>query len=80
MYYVEWTNADIDNMPFKKLLTEIDQDGKVMREIGLNDKNEIMHKAPSEKDNYGLFDLQIIEVKNLKNDFTKEYFDSLWTQ
>lgn len=74
MFYIKWTNDD----SFSELLCEIDLEGFVKREIGLDDKKRIVHKAPTKIDNYGLFDNQVFDIKNLKSNITKEYFEEYW--
>jgi hypothetical protein len=53
-----------------KVLLEIDDEGRVNREIGLNKEGEIIHRFPSSHfkyGSYGLFDLTKFEL-NFKSD------------
>jgi hypothetical protein len=54
-----------------------DSEGRVVREIGLNERQKRIHKSPTQSNPYGLFDNQVIETANLRNDLTKEAFESL---
>jgi len=56
----------------------VDSEGRVVREIGLNERQKLVHKSPTQSNPYGLFDNQVIETTNLRNDLTKEEFESLW--
>jgi hypothetical protein len=82
MYYLKWTERDIENLSastgLKVLLTEVDSGGRVVREIGFNERQKLVHKSPTQSNPYGLFDNQVIAIANLCNDLTKEDFESLW--
>ena len=82
MYYLKWTQRDIENLStstgMEVLLTEVDSEGRVVREIGLNERQKLVHQSPTPSNPYGLFDNQVIEMANLRNDLTKEEFESLW--
>ena len=84
MFYLKWTENDITNLSqnssLKVLLTEVDSDGNVKREVGVDENENIVHKAPTEKDNYGLFDNQPIDTASLRNDCSKEEFEELWNR
>ena len=64
------------------LLIEVNEDGTVSREVGLNKTDQIIHKYPS-KDfrygRYGIFDLASISLsKDIEDDFTEETFEKYW--
>jgi hypothetical protein len=62
--YIRWTRADIEELPFAKLLTEISPVGVVLRELGLNGDHEIVHRAPTVT-NRGMFDNQVVSLATL---------------
>jgi hypothetical protein len=82
MLYLKWTKKDGDisilNLDICMLFTEVDENGRVTREIGLNNVNEVIYKCPSEMEQYGVFDLSRIEVHGKSNDISKEKFELLW--
>ena len=82
MFYIRWTEKEIVNLSkgekWEEVLTEIDEDGNVKREIYLDKNGNVVHKAPTENDNYGIFDNQKVLISNLKNDLTQDEFEALW--
>ena len=82
MFYIRWTETDIERLSKRTrihiLLTEIDSDGEVRREIGLDENLNVVHRSPTEAEPYGLFDNQLIEIAGPRNDLTKEEFEKLW--
>ncbi len=81
----KWTNDEIDNLYEKfsisVLFTEVNKDGRVIREIGLDENNNIIHKCPSKNykyGKYGLFDLVKVDLSNDENNFDNSYFEELW--
>jgi len=63
------------------LYIEIDKNGSVLREIGLNNIGEIVHAYPSDKykyGKYGIFDLNSFDINNLKNEIDLDYFECKW--
>jgi len=82
--YIEWDIDSIQNMSsisgMIKLYTEIEDDGSVCREIGINQEGIVIHKFPSDhfkQGKYGLFDNQIVEVKETVS-LDKNNFELLW--
>jgi hypothetical protein len=82
MYYIKQTQKDID---FKvtsmvKLYVELDEDGNSLREIAFDEKNEIVHKFPSDYKNgkYGLFDMVPFSTEGLESDLSKDEFEKVW--
>lgn len=63
------------------LFIEIDNNGIVKREIGLNNKDLIIHKYPNINYKYGLygiFDLQIFDINSIDNELSEKEFNKLW--
>lgn len=85
MLYIKWTERDIVELSaFTKitiLYTEINDDGQVNKEIGLNSDGEIIHKCPSTEypfGEYGIFDNQKVTISDLKSNFSKDEFYQFW--
>jgi hypothetical protein len=85
MYYRKWTEDDIERLSEDEgiviLYTEIDLDGNVRREIGLNNEGKVIHKCPSELyryGTYGLFDNQKVLITESRSLIKKEEFERLW--
>lgn len=85
MYYCKWTEDDIEKLSEDEgiiiLYTEIDLDGSVRREIGLNKEGKVIHKCPSKLyryGTYGLFDNQKVIITGTRSLITKEEFEKLW--
>lgn len=77
--YISWGREDIGDLPVEwtRVVTEIDPNGRVLREIGLNTKGGVVHRAPSANDNYGLFD-QVPVDAGPDSDATAEEFEAWW--
>jgi hypothetical protein len=58
--------------------TEIDESGRVSREVGVDGDGSVVYRAPSTSDRYGLFDNQVIEIVEPRNEITPEAFEQLW--
>ncbi|MFH2043998.1 MAG: hypothetical protein ABIK92_02505 [Pseudomonadota bacterium] len=85
MFYLKWTEPDIADLgAFDKMVvlyTEIDNEGIVHKEIGLDNAGKVIHKSPSSHyryGEYGIFDNQKVALPNEKANLTKEEFDRLW--
>ncbi len=83
MYYVKWSEKDIDlaSIGIAVLLTEISANGSVSRELGLNEAGVVVHKCPSDSHSngtYGHMDLAKIETSDLTSNFDKSEFERLW--
>ena len=61
--YASWDRDQIKGLPatWTRVLTEVDQTGRVLREIALDAENRVLHRAPDESYNYGIFDLVPID-------------------
>jgi len=85
MFYLKWSRNDIDGLEqfngIVTLLTEINKEGIVTKEIGLDKNNKIVHKFPSRNHTYGkygIFDNQAVDIRNKNINFTKKEFDRVW--
>lgn len=86
MYYIKWTPDDIKGMEdegITALYTEIDSDGNVCREIGLDNLGRIVHMCPADSfrlGTYGLFDNQRVDISQRPSNITHEEFERLWNK
>lgn len=82
MIYLRWNKEDVENissfMEIENLLTEVNSDGVVTREIGLNKDDILIYKAPSKTDMRGLFDNQIIDIEGKQDEILPETFKDYW--
>lgn len=85
MYYYKWSEKEIQQLQsvggMVNLYTEIDPDGNVRREIGLNQSGKVIHKFPSNlypNGRYGLFDNQKVIVTDRSSTIAKDEFEKLW--
>jgi hypothetical protein len=87
MYYCVWTEKDnkgeksLDDIV--KLFTEIDDNGRVLREIGIDKDGRLVHKCPSDKfrnGTYGLFDNQVVIISDESSLITKNEFERMWEE
>ena len=83
MNYLRWTvgkeiTGRLSNRRLVDLYTEIDDSGRVSREVGVDGDGSVVYRAPSTYDPYGLFDNQVIEMVEPHNDITPEAFEQLW--
>ena len=85
MFYFKWNEDDLQGLQsvtgMVLLYTEVDSDGNILREIGLDKSGRILHKFPSNSyphGKYGLFDNQRVKVPDLQSTAIKEEFDKLW--
>ena len=81
MHYLRWTEHEIENLEFSEIITEVDPNGHVRREIGLDEAGAVVHKYPSDQHSFGergLFDLAVIETSKLESNFEALEFDRLW--
>jgi hypothetical protein len=81
-----WTEENakgIERRGIRKVVTEVDDRGAILREIGLDAQDRVLYIAPAERGSrrYGLFDLQVIDVQHgLQNEFSQDLFDELWAK
>ncbi|NOX85107.1 MAG: hypothetical protein GXO86_03935 [Chlorobi bacterium] len=87
MKYIKLDSSLIDLSAFYKdltiLLLELDDNGRITKEIGLNNRDFIIHRFPSlefKHGKYGIFDLNTFDLSNLKDDISKEEFYNYWNR
>lgn len=80
MKYLVWTEKHIEGleeMGIVRLYTEVDDEGEVHREIGIDADGRICHRSPVPGNIYGLFDNVTIEAHG-ELDISHQAFEELW--
>ena len=79
-----WTEADVnglrDKFGLEQLLTEVDNDGTVVREIGLDAGGRVVHRHPGAPTlaKYGVFDLPKVSPSH-RADMAIADLERLWS-
>jgi hypothetical protein len=78
-----WTEADITGLErdgMSRIITEVDEDGFVTRELGFDGDGALVHRHPGEpsRAKYGYFDLAKIAPADTA-DMDAEEFERLWS-
>lgn len=79
-----WTEAELTGLGkawgLSRIITEVDEQGLVTRELGFDAEGNLIHRCPGEPtvtDDYGVFDLAKIAPSD-HTDLEPEEFDRLW--
>ena len=81
---LQWTEADIsglvDGWGLSRVLTEVDDEGSVTRELGFDAEGKIVHRYPGEptRAEYGVFDLAKIQAPD-RTGIDNAEFERLWS-
>ena len=82
---LEWTESELTGLGkawgLSRILTEVNEEGTVTRELGFDADGELVHRWPGEPtvtDKYGVFDLAKIAPSNRTN-LEPDEFDRLWS-
>jgi hypothetical protein len=79
-----WTETDIDGLAagwgLSRILTEVDQQGSVTRELGYDSDGNLVHRHPgmTTRAKHGLFDVATIALTD-QTDMSPEAFERLWS-
>jgi hypothetical protein len=79
-----WAETDIDGLAaqlaISRILTEVDQQGWVTRELGFDSHGNLVHRHPGTPTlaRHGLFDLATIAPTD-QADMSPEAFERLWS-
>ncbi len=86
-YYIDWNlETEVEGwgeLNLARLITEVREDGVVLKEIGVSNDGQITHVFPSgvsKYGNYGLWDNVKISNAFLRNDLTETEFLSIWNR
>jgi hypothetical protein len=82
MKYIVWDKTDLDGLEsfgLSKVLTEIDETGHVVREIGITSEGGVQYKSHRAKPSgMAMFDWALVEIRDQANDLRAEEFENLW--
>lgn len=78
MIYLKWTSAELATLDVRALYTEVDEDGWVQRELGVDDEGLISHQLVPSDARPGWFGLARLSLLMLTSNVSKAEFESLW--
>jgi hypothetical protein len=78
MFYLKWTRSELATLEMRALYTEVDEDGWVVREIGVDSDGVVAHQLVPSRARPGWFGLARI-AQPLASNVTKAEFESLWS-
>jgi hypothetical protein len=78
MIYLKWTSAELATLDLRALYTEVDEDGWVQRELGVDDEGLISHQLVPSDARPGWFGLARLSLLMLTSNVSKAEFESLW--
>lgn len=77
MIYLKWTSCDLATL-HGSLYTEVDEDGWVQREVGLDENGSVTHQLVPTLETPGWFGLTRLAFPMLESNVTRAEFESLW--
>lgn len=78
MIYLKWTQDDLVTLKMKALYTEVDEDGWVVRELGVSAKGDVVHQLVPGLDQPGWFGLTRLALPLASDAVTQAEFEALW--
>lgn len=78
MIYLKWTSSELATLDLGALYTEVDEDGWVQRELGVDDEGLIIHQLVPSDARPGWFGLARLSLLMLTSNVSKAEFESLW--
>jgi hypothetical protein len=80
---LSWLEDDPTPIPgLARILTEIDDAGRILREVGVDAAGRVLHIAPALRGpyRYGVFDLQTVDVRSMpaQDAVPRHEFEALW--
>ncbi len=78
MIYLKWTSSELATLDLGALYTEVDEDGWVQRELGVDDEGLITHQLVPSDTRPGWFGLARLSHAMLTSNVSKAEFESLW--
>jgi hypothetical protein len=77
MFYLKWTRSELATLELRALYTEVDEDGWVVRELGVDGDGVVAHQLVPTRTRPGWFGLARI-VHPLESNVSKAEFELLW--
>jgi hypothetical protein len=78
MIYLKWTSTELATLPMRALYMEVDEDGWVQRELGVDEEGLITHQLVPNDREPGWFGLARLSLLMLSSNVSKAEFESLW--
>lgn len=78
MVYVKWTATELATLDMRALYTEVDEDGWVQRELGIDFDGLVTHVLVPSTVTPGWFGAARLSQSMLSSNVTKAEFDTLW--
>ena len=78
MIYLKWTSSELATLDLGALYTEVDEDGWVQRELGVDEEGFIIHQLVPSDARPGWFGLARLSLLMLTSNVSKAEFESLW--
>lgn len=79
MFYVKWTRSELATLEMRALYTEVDEDGWVRREVGIDCDGTVAHQLVPSNAHPGWFGLTRLSRIMLESNVSKAEFESMWT-
>ena len=78
MIYLKWTPSELATLDMRALYTEVDEDGWVQRELGVDDDGAVTHQLVPSTLEPGWFGLARLATFMLTSNVSQAEFESLW--
>jgi hypothetical protein len=78
MIYLKWTPADLATLEWWALYTEVDEDGWVCREVGVDHDGSVTYQLVPSSQAPGWFGLARLSFAMLQSNVSKAEFESVW--
>jgi hypothetical protein len=78
MFYLKWTASELATLDLRALYTEVDDDGWVQRELGIDSEGLIAHLLIPSTVDPGWFGAARLSLSMLSSNISKAEFDELW--
>lgn len=78
MIYLKWTPSELATLEMRELYTEVDEDGWVQRELGVDFDGLVTHQLVPSHGRPGWFGNARLARLMLDSNVTKAEFESLW--
>lgn len=79
MVYLKWTHGELATLELRALYTEIDEDGWVQRELGIDDDGFVTHRLVPTTACPGWFGSARLSPFMLHSNVTRAEFERLWS-
>ncbi|HEX7080951.1 MAG TPA: hypothetical protein VF329_08060 [Gammaproteobacteria bacterium] len=78
MVYLKWTTTELATLEMSALYTEVDEDGWVQREVGVDDEGLVTHQLTPTRTHPGWFGITRLAPLMLSSNVSRAEFERLW--